>query len=85
MHLMLFCLHKITYNIFWFNILHKQIIILFIVNNYLCIKVNIMKPTKEGEIVKFHTPPAGENPNQLYVVLAIKIDGVRDRADIQSL
>lgn len=44
-----------------------------------------MKPTKEGQIVKFHTPLPGENPNQLYVVLEIKIDGERDRADIQAL
>ena len=27
----------------------------------------------------------GENPNQLYVVLELKIDGKRDRADIQPL
>lgn len=44
-----------------------------------------MKPTKEGQIVKFHTPLPGENPNQLYVVLEVKIDGERDRADIQAL
>jgi len=44
-----------------------------------------MKPTKEGQIVKFHTPLEGENPNQLYVVLEVKIDGERDRADIQPL
>lgn len=44
-----------------------------------------MKPTKEGQIVKFHKPVEGENPNQLYVVLEVKIDGERDRADIQPL
>lgn len=44
-----------------------------------------MRPTKEGQIVKFHSPLPGENPNQLYVVLELKIDGERDRADIQAL
>lgn len=44
-----------------------------------------MKPTKEGQIVKFHTPLEGEDASQLYVVLEIKIDGHRDRADIQPL
>lgn len=44
-----------------------------------------MIPTKEGQIVRFHTPLEGENPNQLYVVLEVKIDGEHDRADIQPL
>lgn len=44
-----------------------------------------MLPTKEGQIVKFHTPMEGEDPNQLYVVLEIKIDGYRDRVDIKPL
>lgn len=30
-----------------------------------------MKPTKEGQIVKFHTSLPDENPNQLYVVLEV--------------
>jgi len=28
-----------------------------------------MRPTKQGQTVKFHTPLADENPHQLYVVL----------------
>ena len=44
-----------------------------------------MLPTKKGQIVKFHAPMEDENPNQLYVVLELKIDGERDRADIQPL
>ncbi len=44
-----------------------------------------MEPTKEGQIVKFHTPLPDENPNQHYVVLELKIDGQRDRADIRPL
>lgn len=44
-----------------------------------------MLPTKEGQIVKFHTPLEDEDPNQIYVVLELKEDGERSRADIQSL
>jgi hypothetical protein len=44
-----------------------------------------MRPTKQGQIVKFHTPLADENPNQLYVVLEIIEDDERPRADIQAL
>lgn len=44
-----------------------------------------MKPTKEGQIVKFHTPLVGEDSDQLYVLLELKIDGQRDRADIKAL
>ena len=44
-----------------------------------------MKPTKEGQIVKFHTPLANENPNQLYVVLGVITDDAKPRADIQAL
>lgn len=44
-----------------------------------------MKPTKEGQIVKFHTPLEDENPHQLYVITELKIDGIRDRADIKAL
>jgi len=39
----------------------------------------------EGNIVKFHTPLPDENPNQLFVVLEVKIDGQRSRVDIQAL
>ena len=44
-----------------------------------------MKPTKEGQIAKFHTPLAGEDPEQLYVVLEVIEDEERPRADIQAL
>lgn len=44
-----------------------------------------MKPSKEGQIVKFHTPLADENPNQLYVVLEVIEKDERPRADIQAL
>ena len=44
-----------------------------------------MTPTKEGQIVKFHTPLPDENPDQLYVVLEVIADDERPRADIQAL
>jgi hypothetical protein len=44
-----------------------------------------MRPTKQGQIVKFHTPLADEKPNQLYVVLEVIDDDGRPRADIQAL
>lgn len=44
-----------------------------------------MVPTKEGQIVKFHSPIADENPDQQYVVLEIKEDGERSRVDIKAL
>ena len=44
-----------------------------------------MKPTKQGQIAKFHTPLADENPEQLYVVLAVIEDDERPRAEIQAL
>lgn len=44
-----------------------------------------MKPIKQGQIVKFHTPLADENPNQLYVVLEVIEDNEKRRADIQAL
>ncbi|MDI6047037.1 hypothetical protein [Flavobacterium yafengii] len=44
-----------------------------------------MRPTKQGQIVKFHTPLADENPNQIYVVLDMIEDDERPRADIQAL
>lgn len=44
-----------------------------------------MLPKKEGQIVRFHTPLADEDPEQIYVVLELKEDGERSRADIQAL
>lgn len=44
-----------------------------------------MKPNKQGQIVKFHTPLEGENPEQLYVVLEVIEDDERPRAHIQAL
>jgi hypothetical protein len=44
-----------------------------------------MTPAKQGQIVKFHTPLADENPNQLYVVLEVIDDDERPRAVIQAL
>jgi len=44
-----------------------------------------MRPTKTGQIAKFHTPLPGENPDQLYVVLEIKDDVERPRVDIKAL
>ena len=35
--------------------------------------------------MRFHTPLADEEPNQIYVVLELKEDGERSRADIQAL
>lgn len=44
-----------------------------------------MKAIKEGQIVKFHSPMADENPNQLYVVLEVIEDKEKSRAEIQAL
>ncbi len=44
-----------------------------------------MRPNKPGQLAKFHTPLPDENPNQLYVVLEIKEDAERSRADIKDL
>ncbi|MFE3872176.1 pYEATS domain-containing protein [Flavobacterium sp. ZS1P70] len=49
-----------------------------------------MRPTKQGQIAKFHTPQEGENPEQLYVVLttqSIFKEGVNntDETTIKSL
>ena len=41
-----------------------------------------MKPTKEGQIVKFHTPLPDEDTDQLYVVLEVKDDVEKPRVDI---
>lgn len=44
-----------------------------------------MKPNKVGQITKFHTPLADEDPNQFYVVLKINEDDQRSRVDIKPL
>lgn len=44
-----------------------------------------METVKQGQIVKFHSPLADENPNQLYVVLEVTEENYRPRADIQAL
>lgn len=44
-----------------------------------------MRPSKIGQIARFHTPLPHEDPNQLYVVLEIKEDVERPRADIKPL
>jgi hypothetical protein len=44
-----------------------------------------MKPTKIGQVVKYHTPFPDEDPNQQYVVLEIKDDVERPRVDIKAL
>lgn len=44
-----------------------------------------MKPTKAGQIARFHTPFPDENPNQLYVVLEVFEDVERPRAEIKAL
>lgn len=44
-----------------------------------------MRQPKQGQIVKFHTPLADENPNQLFVVLEVMDGDERQRADIQAL
>ena len=37
-----------------------------------------------GQIVRFHTPMEGEDPNQLYLVLEVHKDGI-PRAHVQAL
>lgn len=44
-----------------------------------------MKPSKIGEIVKFHTPLKNEDPEQKYVILEIHLDVERPRCKIQAL
>jgi hypothetical protein len=41
-----------------------------------------MKPSRRGQVVKFHTPYEDEDPEQLYVVLEYIEDGKRSRAKI---
>lgn len=43
------------------------------------------KVIEEGQIVKFHTPMADEDPNQLYVVLEVVSDDENPRAEIKAL
>lgn len=45
----------------------------------------MMKPTKIGQVVKFHSPLEDEDPNQVYVILEIKSDEVYSRVDIKAL
>ena len=42
-----------------------------------------MKPSRRGQIVKFHTPYEDEDPEHVYVVLEYIEDGSRSRAKIQ--
>lgn len=51
----------------------------FVKNNH------IMKPSRRGQIVKFHMPYEDENPEQLYLILEYIEDGCRSRAKIQAL
>jgi hypothetical protein len=44
-----------------------------------------MKPSKSGQIAKYHTPMEGENPEQVYVILELHEDVERPRAKIQAL
>ena len=44
-----------------------------------------MRPNKNGQVAKFHTPLPDENPDQLNVVLEIKEDDERLRANIKAL
>lgn len=47
--------------------------------------MQIMKPDRRGQIVKFHTPFEDEDPDQLYVILEYIEDGKRTRAKIMAL
>lgn len=44
-----------------------------------------MRPNKLGQVAKFHIPLPDENPNQLYVVIKIKEDIDRPRANVKAL
>lgn len=44
-----------------------------------------MRPNKNGQVAKFHTPLLDENLCQLYVVLEITEDDERPRAHIKAL
>jgi hypothetical protein len=43
-----------------------------------------MKPSRRGQVVKFHTPYEDEDPEQLYVILEYIEDGCRSRVKIQA-
>jgi len=45
----------------------------------------MIRPSKEGQIVKFHTALTDENPNQLYVVMEVKENTERPRVNIMPL
>ena len=44
-----------------------------------------MKPTKAGEIVRFHTPFEDEDPNNIYVIIEIHLDVNTPRCKIKAL
>jgi hypothetical protein len=44
-----------------------------------------MKPTKKGQLVKFHTPNEDEDPEEVYVILEYIEDGDKSRAKIRPL
>lgn len=44
-----------------------------------------MQPNKARQIARFHTPFPDEDPDQLYVLLEVKEDAERSRADIRPL
>ncbi|MDF1550438.1 MAG: hypothetical protein P1P88_21625 [Bacteroidales bacterium] len=44
-----------------------------------------MRPTKKGQIAKFHTPLEDENPKQIYIVLEVIEDTDIPRALIKAL
>lgn len=44
-----------------------------------------MKPNRQGQTVRFHTPLVDEDPSQLYVVVEIYFDVDKPRAIIKAL
>ena len=44
-----------------------------------------MTPSQNGQIVRFHTPFPGENPDQLYIILEAFFDVEKPRALIKAL
>jgi len=44
-----------------------------------------MKPNRQGQIVRFHSPLEDEDPSQLYVVIEIHFDVEKPRALIKAL
>lgn len=43
-----------------------------------------MKPSRRGQIVKFHTPYHDEDSEQVYIILEYIEDGKRSRVKIQA-